>query len=79
MNKIETVTVTLPAEIPKNVHKLLKNFTAFTGVSLEELLLDRLDQELRGYWQNGIFDAKLKNAIEDAGCTEYFQLPGEEK
>ena len=75
MSETETVTVTVTVELPKNVHKLLESFAAFAGVSIEEILRARLEPDIRGFWQNDMFNAWAKNAIEEAGCAEYFHLP----
>jgi len=69
-----TITLTVTVEIPKKVHKLLERFCAFAGVSIEEMLLDELDPEVKSFWHNEVFQDWLKVAIEDAGCAEYFQI-----
>ena len=71
----ETVKVTVTVELPKNVHKLLEDFAAFAGVSLEELLKNELEGDLPSFWQNEMFQTWAKCAIKNAGCAEYFQLP----
>jgi len=74
--KQETVKydLTVTVEIPKKVHKLLERFCAFAGVSIEEMLLDELNPEVKSFWHNEVFQDWLKVAIEDAGCAEYFQI-----
>ena len=74
MSETETVKVTVTVEQPKSVHKLLEGFAAFAGVSLEEILKDQLEPDIKGFWQNNMFNDWAKNAIEEAGCAEYFQL-----
>ena len=74
-----TITLTVTVEIPKNVHKLLEKFCAFTGVSLEEMLLDELDPDVKFFWHNEVFQDWLKYAIEDAGCADYFRIKQGEK
>ena len=70
----ETVTVTVTVELPKNVHKLLENFAAFAGVSLEELLKNEVNPDVSFFWHNEIFQKWVKRTIEASGCTEYFQV-----
>ena len=70
----ETITLTVTVEMPKKVHKLLERFCAFTGVSLEEMLLDELNPNVKSFWQNEVFQDWLRTAIEDAGCADYFQI-----
>jgi hypothetical protein len=72
--KTETVKVTVTVELPKNVHKLLENFAAFAGVSLEDILRDEIEKSLSGFWQSEMFQAWAKTAIKNAGCAEYFEI-----
>jgi hypothetical protein len=74
MSKQETVKVTVTVEIPKKVHQLLEKFAAFAGVSLEEMLRDQLEPDIRGFWQSEGFQDWAQYAIEEAGCAEYFQI-----
>ena len=74
MNKeTETVKVTVTLELPKNVHKLLKNFATFAGVTLEEMLKDQLEPDIEGFYQNDMFREWVKYAIDNAGCADFFQ------
>jgi len=75
----ETITLTVTVEIPKKVHKLLERFCAFTGVSLEEMLLDEVHPDVKDFWQNEVLQDWLKYAIEDAGCADFFQIRQGEK
>ena len=74
MSKNETVKVTVTVEIPKKVHKLLEDFAAFAGVSIEDILKDELEKTLPGFWQNEMFQTWATTAITKVGCAEYFQL-----
>ena len=70
----ETVSLTVTVEIPEKVHKLLENFATFAGASLEEMLKNQLEADVRGLWHDEIFYDWVQSAIEKAGCAGYFLL-----
>ena len=74
MSKTETMKVTVTVEIPENVYKLLKEFSAFSGVPLEETLKDQLESDVRGLWHSEVFFNWTESAITKAGCADYFSL-----
>ena len=74
MSENEIVKVTVTVEIPKKVHKLLEDFSAFSGVSLEETLKDQLELDVRGLWHSEVFSDWTESAITKAGCADYFRL-----
>jgi len=72
--KEETVKVTVTIELPKKVHEILEAFAKFCDVSLEEILLDQLEPDVRGFYQGEMFQNWIEYAIRNHGVAEYFHV-----